>query len=152
MAKRDTTDVMHLLHRAGQCADHIYAKALDDSRLSPRQAQVLSVIGAKGTASQTDAVHRTGIDRSTTADIVRRLVQEGYLQRERAMQDARRYDVQLTAKGRSALGLVERVERRSENELLSAISDTDRKRFATSLECIVNCFGPVKTARTPSTK
>ena len=38
--------------------------------------------------SQTDIVRITGIDRSTLADIVRRLVQRGYLQRKRTRTDA----------------------------------------------------------------
>ena len=149
MTKDNASDVMHLLHRAGQCADNIYAKALNESHLSPRQAQVLSVIGAEGSLSQTDVVELTGIDRSTTGDIIKRLVRDDYLQRERAMQDARKYDVRLTSRGYKALGVAERAEIESEMELLNAISDRDREKFLKSLAAIVEHFGPIKTARTP---
>ncbi len=46
------------------------------------------VAGNEG-LSQTDIVNLTGIDRSTLADIVRRLVKKGLLQRRRTKQDAR---------------------------------------------------------------
>ncbi|MFZ1102753.1 MAG: helix-turn-helix domain-containing protein, partial [Hyphomicrobiaceae bacterium] len=41
-------------------------------------------------------MNRTGIDRSTLADIVRRLTRKGLLQRCRTNEDARAYAVRLT--------------------------------------------------------
>ena len=83
--------VLHLLHRAGQAADEIFAKEMGRSDLTPRQYAVLVVLAAHENSSQTDIVNATGIDRSTLADIVKRLVDRGLLARRRSKLDARAY-------------------------------------------------------------
>jgi DNA-binding MarR family transcriptional regulator len=54
-------------------------------------------------ASQTRLVEVTKIDRSTLADIVRRLTAKGYATRKRTRHDARLYTVKLTSEGEKAL-------------------------------------------------
>ena len=93
------------LHRAWQLADEIMAKALDAAGggLTPRQAMVLHAISLSTDPSQTHLVERTGIDRSTLADVARRLQERGYVSRRRTKDDARRYAVALTVAGERAL-------------------------------------------------
>ena len=67
----------------------------------------VSAIADSDEPSQTTLVERTGIDRSTMADIVRRLTARGLVQRRRTRRDARRYAVRLTDKGENALRLAE---------------------------------------------
>ena len=69
----------------------------------PRQFLVLANIDKRGGSSQTTLVERTGIDRSTMADIVRRLLRKGYVQRRRMRKDARTYSVTITARGLATL-------------------------------------------------
>jgi DNA-binding MarR family transcriptional regulator len=90
------SSVLHLLHRAGQCADELFAANMRDSELTPRQYVVLRAVADSEDPSQTTLVEKTGIDRSTLADIVRRLVERGLLQRRRTRRDARMYAVRLT--------------------------------------------------------
>lgn len=77
------SSAVHLLHRAGQCADEVFSICLADSSMTPRQYAVLKAVEVSVDPSQTTLVDITGIDRSTTADIVRRLVERGYVQRRR---------------------------------------------------------------------
>src|SRR2546421_4133150 len=72
--------VLHLLHRAGQRADSLFA-GLVDNALTPRQFAVLQAVAEADGLSQTGIMAATGIDRSSTADLVRRLVSHGWLQR-----------------------------------------------------------------------
>lgn len=67
------------------------------------QLAVLEAISMGGPPSQTDLVDRTGIDRSTLADIVRRLRDVGMLKRQRTEKDRRAYAVTLTDAGSRAL-------------------------------------------------
>ena len=60
----------HLIHRAGQCATDIFQVEARSSGLTPRQFAVLMTIAEEEGLTQTDLVDRTGIDRSTLADIV----------------------------------------------------------------------------------
>ena len=93
---------VHLLHRASQAVEEIF-QAEGDSDLTPRQLAVLATEAGNEGLSQTDIVNLTGIDRSTLADIVRRLVKKGLLQRRRTKQDARAYAVKLTEEGQRVL-------------------------------------------------
>ena len=73
--------ISHLLHRANQAATERFAKAIGDSDLTPRQVAVLGIVAANEGVSQTGIVAASGIDRSTMADIVRRLVKRRLLAR-----------------------------------------------------------------------
>src|SRR5262245_47397948 len=84
---------LHLLHRAGQCADEMFAVSVGEVGLTPRQFAVMAAIANTEEPSQTTLVEYTGIDRSTMADIVRRLTSRGLVQRRRTRRDARRYAV-----------------------------------------------------------
>ncbi|MEZ5853842.1 MAG: helix-turn-helix domain-containing protein [Hyphomicrobiaceae bacterium] len=69
-------EAFHLLHRAGQKAAEVFAVKAG-GKLTPRQYAVMAAIAGTSRASQTDLVMITGVDRSTLADIVKRLVQRG---------------------------------------------------------------------------
>ena len=79
---------LYLLHRAGQCAETLFELEMSPRELTPRQLTVLLAISENHGASQIELVERTGIDRSTMADLVRRLVRKGLLQRQRSNEDA----------------------------------------------------------------
>jgi DNA-binding MarR family transcriptional regulator len=64
----------------------------------------------------------TGIDKSTTAEVVRRLVSNGALQRRRKKRDARQYAVRLTPKGREVLAKGEVAARAADKALLLRVA------------------------------
>lgn len=89
--------VVHLLHRAAQTAD---ASFMRHSRgLTPRLFEVLKAVAAAGGLSQTEIMAATGIDRSSIASLVARLVRMGLLTRRRRQSDNRAYAVHMTADG-----------------------------------------------------
>ena len=73
---------LHLLHRAGQCAEVLFTNETGKADLTPRQYAILASVAQNPDISQTGLVEQTGVDRSTLADIVRRLVKKGLLQQE----------------------------------------------------------------------
>lgn len=93
----------HLLHRALQLALDIYAEETGPDALTQRQYAVLAAVAAHEGLTQTDLVHATGIDRSTLADLVARMIGKGLIARERSAADARANTVSLTDIGRGAL-------------------------------------------------
>src|SRR4051812_46173223 len=93
----------HLLHRALQRALDIYAEEFGDGAITQRQFAVLAAAEAREGATQADLVRITGIDRSTLADMARRMIGKGLLQRERSNVDARANAVRLTDAGRQML-------------------------------------------------
>jgi DNA-binding MarR family transcriptional regulator len=141
---------IHLLHRAGQCADEVFGAEIREADLTPRQLTVLSAVAGDEGASQTKLVWATGIDRSTLADIVRRLTGKRLLQRRRTREDARAYAVRLTDEGRRVLGVASPVLRRVDERILSALPDRQREAFIAALVSIVDTLQVLapKTRRT----
>jgi DNA-binding MarR family transcriptional regulator len=129
---------IHLLHRAGQCAGFIFSGEVGSADLTPRQYTILAAVAREEGLSQTELVTRTGIDRSTLADVIRRLVQRGWLQRRRTSSDARAYAIRLTGAGRDVLTNAEPAAQRVDEKVLSVLSDEERDRFMQDLSTIVH--------------
>jgi DNA-binding MarR family transcriptional regulator len=131
-ARLDAIDrsMIHLLHRASQRASEIFAIETRDFDLTARQFAVLSTVAQHEGLSQTDLVRLTGIDRSTLADVVQRLLKRGIIQRERTTQDGRTYAVTLSADGRELLDAIKPSVRRADRAVLSCLGDEDGKLVA----------------------
>ena len=96
---------------------------MKDGDLTPRQLAVLVTVAQNEGLSQTGLVDRTGIDRSTLADIVRRMQKKGLLQRRRTKEDARAYAVKLTEEGRRVLRAAEPLAKRVDERILDALPE-----------------------------
>ncbi len=128
---------IHLLHRAGQFADEEFALGMERSGLTARQFVVLSVVASEDNPSQTTICDHSGIDRSTLADIVRRLVARGLLARRRTRQDARMYAVRLTDAGQKALDAGSAAAKAVDQTLLGVLSPAQRGDFEAALRLMV---------------
>lgn len=134
--------IIHLLHRAGQCAGDLFTEEVIEGGLTPRQYAVLVAVSLDEGLSQTDVVERTGIDRSTLADIVRRMLKKGLVSRRRTRNDARVYSVKLTDAGRDALRAAQPAANHADERLLAALEPAKRDEFMESLNTIVRAIGP----------
>lgn len=128
---------IHLLHRAGQCAGDVFVGEVGESDLTPRQYAVLITVSQNEGLSQTDLVEKTGVDRSTLADIVRRMLKKGLLQRRRTKEDARAYAVKLTDEGWRVLKACEPLVNRVEERILQALPARNREQFVSDLSTII---------------
>jgi DNA-binding MarR family transcriptional regulator len=135
---------VHLLHRAGQCAEELFQAEIGDVDLTARQLAVLNTVAENEGLSQTGIVERTGIDRSTLADIVRRLSKKGLLQRRRTKDDARTYAVKLTAEGEKLLRRVGPLTKKVDQRILQAMGG-DRDDFLDRLQEIIAKLQPPST-------
>jgi len=97
--------------------------------LTPQQFTVLAALEHNEGASQTTLVDITGIDRSTLAEMARRMVDKGLLERERTEEDQRANAVAITATGRKALRSARLAAERAERALLDALPASDRVKF-----------------------
>lgn len=136
---------IHLLHRAGQCAGDIFQTEMGVGDLTPRQFAVLVTVSQNEGLSQTHLVDKTGIDRSTLADIVRRMLKKGLLQRRRTKEDARAYAVKLTEEGWRVLRTAEPLARRVDERILAVLQTSQqRDRFLQDLNTIVEALGSLQ--------
>lgn len=109
--------------------------------LTARQYAVLLTVAHNEGLSQTDLVLRTGVDRSTLADIVRRMLKKGLLQRRRTKDDARAYAVKLTDEGSRVLRAAEPIVKRVDDKILSTLPQKQREQLLSDLLTIVQTLG-----------
>ncbi len=140
-AERLERSPIHLLHRAGQCAGDIFQSEMASGDLTPRQYAVLVTVAHNEGLSQTNLVDRTGIDRSTLADIIRRMLKKGLIQRRRTKEDARAYAVRLSEEGWKTLKSAEPMAKRIDDKIMAALPNSNRERFLQDLNVIVAALG-----------
>ncbi len=128
----------HLLKRASQYAASIYMDQVGRTGLTQRQYAVLMAAERNENASQIELVRLTGIDRSTLADLIARLMAQGYLQARRGREDARMNAVRLTAAGRRALRAAEPGAGEADKLVLAAIPPKHRKPFLEALASLAS--------------
>ena len=91
------------------------------SELTKQQFTLLCALEQNDGASQTALVEITGIDRSTLAEMVRRMLEKGLLSRERTEEDQRANAVAISPSGRKALRGARNAADRAERALLEAL-------------------------------
>jgi DNA-binding MarR family transcriptional regulator len=114
-------EIGHTLHRASQLTDDLFAAAMEGLDITARQLTVLEIIAQSQGPSQMDICELAGIDRSTIADMVLRLINKGYVMRQRSRTDARRYELDLTDEGRRIMNLARPIARKVEEQVVSAV-------------------------------
>ena len=119
----------HLLHRVLQIALDIYNEEAGEGALTQRQYAVLQALENGEGLSQTDLVKVTGIDRSTLAELVSRMLAKDLLARERSTTDARANLVTLAEAGRAALTDMQPRVLAADEKILSLLSPPKRDSF-----------------------
>ncbi|MEM1104386.1 MAG: MarR family transcriptional regulator, partial [Pseudomonadota bacterium] len=136
----------HLLRRAQQYSYDLYSKEVGSKGPTPRQFAVLHTVSENEGLSQTDLVRRTGIDRSTLADMISRLIKKGYLGRERTKTDARANSVKITAAGRKVLTAAQPKVVSSESAVLAVLPKTQQSQFMKALTTFAEALDKIEEA------
>jgi DNA-binding MarR family transcriptional regulator len=126
----------HLMRRCNQFYGDLFARETGDRELTKQQYLVLCALEQHEGVSQTSLVEATGIDRSTLADMVGRMLLRGYLTRKRTEEDARANAVAITPSGRRILKAARLAAERAERTLLDPLAPQDRSRFLKYLALI----------------
>lgn len=136
-------EIGHNLHRASQLTDDLFIAATGEIDITARQLTVMEIIAQTNGPSQMDICAIAGIDRSTIADMVLRLLKKGYVERQRSRSDARRYVLEVTPEGQRVLDLVRPIARKVEAQVVAAIPRNCIGQFRAGLDGIVNA-SPVR--------
>jgi DNA-binding MarR family transcriptional regulator len=123
----------HLIRRCQQFFGDLYAREAGARELTKQQFTVLAALEHNEGVSQTALVEMTGIDRSTLAEMVRRMLERDLVSRERTEVDQRANAVAITASGRKALRSARNAADRAEKALLEVLPQAERLRFVKSL-------------------
>jgi DNA-binding MarR family transcriptional regulator len=119
----------HLLHRVLQMALDLFVEEAGPGAVTQRQFAVLAAVAADEGPTQSRLVKATGIDRSTLADMVARMIDKGLLTRERSVKDARANSVGLTDLGRHTLSDMTPKVAAADSRLLAHLSAGKRDSF-----------------------
>ena len=119
----------HLLHRVLQMALDLFVEEAGPGAVTQRQFAVLAAVAADEGPTQSRLVKATGIDRSTLADMVARMIDKGLLTRERSAKDARANSVGLTDLGRHTLSDMAPKVAAADSRLLAHLSAGKRDSF-----------------------
>lgn len=142
----------HLLRRAQQYAHDLYAREVGASGPTPRQFEVLHTVAQNEGLSQTDLVRATGIDRSTLADMIARMIKKGHLSRQRTKADARANAVSITASGKRVLAGAMNAVNRAEAGALGVLPKTQQGAFIKALQAYAAALDKMDGAPAPKAK
>lgn len=126
----------HLMRRCHQFYGDLFARESGTHELTKQQYLVLLALEQHDGISQTALVETTGIDRSTLAEMMRRMLERGLVSRERVKEDQRANAVAITQPGRKALKSARLAASRAEKALLDVLPPMERGRFMKSLAVI----------------
>jgi DNA-binding MarR family transcriptional regulator len=119
----------HLLRRCYQYHGDLFQRETGARDLTKQQFALLSALEHNDGASQTELVDITGIDRSTLAEMVKRMRDRGLLMRERTEDDQRANSVAITFAGRKAVKAARAAAERADRGLLDPLPAAERGRF-----------------------
>lgn len=125
--------VGHLLRRCHQVHNVLWSEEVGGA-LTPSQYSLLGSLAVAGTGLDQNTIGtRAGLDRSTTAGIVRRLKDQGWLRQDRDPRDGRRQVITLAAPSGAALaGLAPHVAR-VQSRFLEPLDPAERDWFVAHL-------------------
>ena len=109
--------------------------------LSGAQLFVLHELAKTPALSLSELAERTRTDQSSVSVVVSRLVENGYITRERDRRDARRLVLTLTKSGRAVAEKSKPVAQEKIIEVLERMAPADRRRFAEAFEHLIADLG-----------
>ncbi|MBV8800636.1 MAG: winged helix-turn-helix transcriptional regulator [Alphaproteobacteria bacterium] len=142
----------HLMRRCEQYYADLYAREAGKSELTRSQMTVLAALDLNDGVSQTALVETTGIDRSTLAEMVRRMLERGLITRNRTETDLRANAVAITPAGRRALRAALAAVNRAERALLEPLPAAERVRFVKYLAAIAAASQDTNASGAPAFK
>ena len=128
-------EAISILNRAA----HIHlTRELKPYRLGPGQQAYLLTLSSGEAVSQDEIARRHKVDKANAARAIGVLERLGYVNRARATDDGRRWDVSLTARGEEVKADVEKILAGWIHSLASSVSSEEWETTARSLRVIAD--------------
>ena len=129
-----------LLRRAHQISVALFLEETAGLGLTTTQYGTMVVLRARGSLDQVGIATLVGIDRSTTALVVSKLEEAGYIERHDDEVDKRRKIITLSAAGHAMLDRVAKPAQQARERALNAFPAKDAAKFLNLLERFVDTF------------
>lgn len=146
---KENTRIPFLAGRLSEAASAFILESLKRegiSELLPCHGDILHVLTEQDTATVMELARLTHRSKSTVSALVTKLVDLGYVARERSAEDSRVINLRLTEKGRAFIPVSERISSELDALVTSSLTP-DEARFAEALFArILNGFSSGKSA------
>jgi len=136
----------HLLRRCQQRAVDLFVAEVGDKGPTPPQFALLLAVLQNPGVSQAELVRSSGIDRSTLAELVRRMVDRGLLRRRRTPRDQRANALALTAAGTALIQAVFPAMLRAQSRILAPLPAERHAAFLADLALVAGLGGESDSA------
>ncbi len=130
----------YLIRRAQQAHVAEWARTVS-TEISSVQYSILAILEQQGAASQRELCDAIDLDRSTIADLVRRMERRGLVARERAADDARRNTVTLTEHGLAERWRLQPLVEEANARLTASLDPADRAALRSALTTLLDSQG-----------
>jgi DNA-binding MarR family transcriptional regulator len=126
-----------LIRRLHQIHLALFVQEVGDLDITTIQFTALSVLFQRGEIDQSELAVHVGMDRTNVSDVVRRLLERGYVAVRVNPAHRRRRLIGLTAEGISFLKLADGCASRAHERTVASLAESDRKMFAELLQRLV---------------
>ncbi len=127
----------YLVRRLNQIHYAMFFEECNTESVTPVQYGILTVLSLQPGLDQTAIGFELGLDRTTTADVVRRLEEKKYLERRINPADRRSRQAFITAEGLRVMGMLQAGMARAQERLLEPLAPEDRIHFMRLLSALV---------------
>ena len=108
-----------------------------EGNITPVQYGILTVLSRNPWLDQTAIGYELGLDRTTSADVIKRLEEKGLVERRVNPTDKRSRQANITPEGLALMESLKDGMARSQQRLIEPLSPADRKTFMTLLAEVV---------------
>ncbi|WP_200809758.1 MarR family winged helix-turn-helix transcriptional regulator [Demequina sp. NBRC 110054] len=126
----------YLIRRAQQAHLAMWSRVVS-TEITSVQYSILVILDQCGQASQRELCDRVDLDRSTVADLVRRMERRGLVARARDVDDARRNTVTLTEHGLAERARLKPLVEEANRRLTEGLSAEQREALRAGLRALL---------------
>jgi DNA-binding MarR family transcriptional regulator len=130
-----------LLRRCHQISVSIFRESCAELDLTPAQFGILYAVEQTPGVEQIGVAKMLGLDRSTTANVVDRLISRDLARRDSDARDRRRCSLTITRKGAEILARARDIAADAQARLLQPLSPGDRARLLALLHQVMDAHG-----------
>lgn len=128
----------YLIRRLHQIHIGLFAEECGSEDLTPVQSAILTVLQGGEEMDQLTLSTSVGIDRTSGADVIRRLERRGLVTREASSLDRRAKIVKITEQGKKFTARVRPMMAAAQDRLIAPLTDEEREEFFRLIKKLVD--------------
>lgn len=127
-----------LVRRLNQIHYAMFFEECKEENITPVQYGILTALSLNPWLDQTAIGYELGLDRTTSADVIKRLEEKGWVERRINPLDRRSRQALVTSEGLRIMALLKTSMARAQQRLLQPLSSEDQKTFMSLLTELVD--------------